>query len=122
MEFLGFLILGVAAIIFSILAWRLKANVHFIIGVCCTSLILLICIFNYDIVVYMFLSQEFFGILFFATFLVIPIIFLVKAKQGNPTDSFDGSKATGAVTEDYLDEIINSPDEEIDFEDGVDLR
>lgn len=70
----------------------------------------------------MFLLQEFFGILIFATFLVIPIIFLVKAKQDKPADAFDGSTATGAVTEDYLDEIINAPDEEIDFEDGVDLR
>ena len=122
MEFLLFLLLGTAAIIFSILAWRLKNNVHFVIGICCTSLILLICLFNYDLVVYLFLREEIFGILFFATFLVIPIIFLVKAKQNKPSESFDGSQATGAVTEDYLDEIINAPDEEIDFEDGVDLR
>lgn len=39
-----------------------------------------------------------------------------------PSEGFDGSTPTGAVTEEYLDEVINAPEEDIDFEDGLDLR
>lgn len=56
------------------------------------------------------------------SFIVCPIYFLIQAKSNPANTSFDGSEASGKVTEDYLDEIINSPDEEIDFEEDLDLK
>ena len=42
------------------------------------------------------------------SFIVIPVIYLIKAKQKK-------TPGEDEVTDSYLDEIINSEDEEIDF-------
>ena len=49
------------------------------------------------------------------SFLVIPIIFLVQSKQAVGSNDGDSD-----VTVDFLEEVINSEDEEIDFEDDLD--
>lgn len=63
--------------------------------------------------------------------LFIPIAFQVKYIQDtqpksteidSSSTSFDGASSGGEVTEEYLDEVINAPDEEINFDDEYDLR
>ncbi|MBD3639203.1 MAG: hypothetical protein HUJ25_17740 [Crocinitomicaceae bacterium] len=117
-----FLLLAVASMILSILSWRLKSNPLFIAGAICTGLMFLIVIANFDVVKEIILYRDIIPMIFFLVLLGFPIFFLIKAKTDKPPSSFDGSTAGGKVTEDYLDEIINAPDEDIDFEDGIDLK
>jgi len=50
------------------------------------------------------------------SFVIIPVFFLIKSKQTIKTSSLDGLTSEGEVTDQYLDDIINAPDEEIDYE------
>lgn len=119
MDVVAYFLSGFLAILFSVLAWRLRSNVFFILGVICTSIVLLIAIFSFKYIGRMLKNQDFFYLLFFASLLGLPVFFLIKSKLPTENNSLDGSSASGAVTPEYLDEIINAPDEEIDFEDGL---
>jgi hypothetical protein len=113
---------GILAILFSVLAWRLKQNVFFILGIVFTAIYLIYAIINYEFLWGLLQSGSHVFVIFNAAFIILPILFLVKSKTDKPPKSLDGIEANGAVTEEYLDSIINAPDEEVDFEDGLDLK
>lgn len=114
-------ICGFAAMLFSILAYRLKKDVFFYLGLGCTAIILVYAVINYAYF-YLLLFDNLLLFFIYLTFLVLPIYFLILAKTEKPPESFDGSTSTGKVTQAYLDEVINAPDEEINYEEDLDLR
>ena len=103
---------GILAILFSILSWRTKEAVYFYLGIGFTSLILIYILVNIKFVVYQ-LSNGTSAIegIITLSFLVIPILFLVKTKQKHSAGGEDSE-----VTDAFLDDIINSEDEDIDYE------
>ena len=107
---------------FSIMAARTREQNHLIVGAIATAIVLLITLFNWKDALYMLQNRDIFSLLFFGSFVIIPIIFLIKSQQSIKNQSFDGSTAGGPVTEEYLDEVINAPDEDIDFDKDYDLR
>ena len=113
---LGFILLflgGIGAIIFSLLAHRLKENIYFILGCVFTGLVLLYILFNWEYIWYMLQSgpSALFGLVILS-FVAIPVVFLILSKQKNPSGSGDSDLTDDA----FLDEIINAEDEEIDYE------
>ncbi len=119
--FLLVVLCGFAAILFSVFAWRLNNDIFFYLGLICTSILIIYAAINYEHLYYLMINSTMW-FLIQMSFIVCPIYFLIQAKTNSPNNSFDGSEASGKVTEDYLDEIINSPDEEIDFEEDLDLK
>ena len=117
-----FLIVGTAAIIFSILAWRLRNHGYFMTGIVLTGIVALIEIWQYELIYWMIRMQNILVLLLFFSFIGVPAYFLIMAKQKKTNDSFDGIGSGGQVTTEYLDKIINSEDEEIDYEEDLDLR
>ena len=115
-------ICGLMAILFSILAWRLRNDVYFYLGIAFTGIFIIYGVYNYLFLWSQWLSGNVVFVLFNLAFVGLPIFFLIKAKTPTSNSSLDGVKSGGPVTEEYLDEIINSPDEEIDFEDGLNLK
>jgi hypothetical protein len=117
---------GAARILFSVLAWRLKNEVFFILSCVTTSLMLIYIIYTFaDIADSVRYDPVFF--LIHLLFIGLPIFFIVKYFQdknkiGAPSASLDGAENGGPVTEEFLDDVINSPEEDLDFSDGVDLR
>ena len=125
MAILFYFILGVVALIMSILAWRLKENVYFIIGWICVGLMGVMAVVYWRWVEFLIREADIFILLLLASVLGFPIYFLIQSKLGggnSESSNIDGSSAGGPVTEEYLDEIINSPEEEIDFEEDLDLK
>lgn len=112
---------GFAAILFSILAWRLKQDVFFYLGLICTSILVIYAAINYQHFIYMMLNETLLFMVQMA-FIGFPIFFLIQSKMTSTDTSLDGSEATGKVSEAFLDEVINSEDEEIDFESEMDLK
>jgi hypothetical protein len=110
-----------AAIVVSVLAWRLKNRALFYLALVLTGLILCYELYNIRWVISLFQADFLWGMIHLM-FIAIPVFFLIKYATDKATDSFDGGKTGAPVTEAYLDEIINSPDEEIDFEEGLDLK
>ena len=107
---------GIAGIIFSILAQRLKQEIFFILGCVTSAIVLIYIIWNFQWWWAMINSADgAFMALIILSFLVIPIIFLVQSKQAVGSNDGDSD-----VTVDFLEEVINSEDEEIDFEDDLD--
>ena len=119
-------IFGAGSIIFSILAWRLKAEVMFWFGVGFTGIMLLIIGVNFKELIDMLFYPDaaIFSVLIFSC-LIIPAGFLIAAKLKPTrgagmalTDDYVGGAEgnSGEVTQEYLDSIINSPDEDIKFD------
>lgn len=114
-------ICGFLALLFSIFAWRLRQDVHFYLGLIFTSILVIYAAINYQHLFFMMINNTMWFMIQMA-FIGFPIFFLIQSKMSLPNESLDGSEATGKVTEAYLDEVINAPDEEIDFEEDLDLR
>lgn len=91
-------------------------------GVVLTGIVVLIEIWQYQLIYWMIRMQNIFVLLLFFSFIGVPAYFLIMAKQKKTNDSFDGVGNGGQVTTEYLDKIINSEDEEIDYEEDLDLR
>ena len=119
-----YMLLGLAAVIVSAVAMRQKLQGLIITGWILVGLLTLIIVTHLRFVAELFQDQLILVILVLGGVYVIPILFLVKAvdKKSSAADSFDGSTAGGKVTEEYLDEVINAPDEDIDFGEDLDLR
>jgi magnesium-transporting ATPase (P-type) len=117
---------GIAAIVFSALTWRLKKDIFFYLGLGFTAIYSFYAIYNYKFIVSLFNQRDILFLMFNLAFIVIPVYFLISSKlqgrEGNTDKGIDGIQEGGPVTEEYLDEIINSPDEEVDFEDDYDLK
>ena len=115
------LVCGLLALLFSIFAWRHKKDVHFYIGLIATAIVVIYSAINYQYILNLMVDNIVLFILHLS-FIVIPTYFLIQSKIDKPVNSLDGSDASGQVSESYLDEVINAPDEEIDFEEDLDLR
>jgi len=100
------------ALLFSILSWRLKTEVMFWLGVLFTAILFFILSLNYKEILFLFSSPDelFPGVILMAC-LIIPICFLVASKL-KP----DKAHADSDVTDEYLNDIINSEDEDGDLE------
>ncbi|MEX1002959.1 MAG: hypothetical protein WDZ35_12650 [Crocinitomicaceae bacterium] len=116
------LICGIAAILFSILAWRLNNQTFFILGIIALGIYLIYFFVHFHWNIQLLLSGNAITILINLAFIGLPIFFLIKSQLKKEQNSFDGGEGGGPVTQEYLDEIINAPDEEIDFEDDLNLK
>ena len=115
-------ICGILAILFSILAWRLKNDVFFYLGAGFTFIILVYLTVYYDFFLGLLESGNTLFVMINVAFVAIPVYFLIQSKMHSKHQSLDGINTKGPVTQEYLDEIINAPDEEIDYEDGINLK
>lgn len=113
---------GISAIVFSILAWRLKKDIFFYLGIGFTAIYCIYAAYNIEFLMSLLNYGDMLFLLFNLSFIIIPAYFLISSKINSKDSSFDEAKAGGPVTEEYLDEIINSPEEEVDFEDDYDLK
>lgn len=106
------IIVGILALVFSILHWRLKTPILFTLGVVFSTLVLVIYLFNVELFIELFSNQDSIltGVILLI-FLILPAGFLIasKTKSTNPITESE-------VTDDYLNEIINSEDENIEFD------
>jgi hypothetical protein len=111
---MGFFILtfflSIPAFLFTILAWRLRTPVLFWLGVIFTGFIFLLYIFEIEFIISCFthIDSMLLGV-FFLALLGVPVFFLISSKIKKSSGDDD-------VTDDYLNSIINSPDEDIDLE------
>ncbi|MBK9191882.1 MAG: hypothetical protein IPM77_10390 [Crocinitomicaceae bacterium] len=105
-------ILSIPALIFSILSWRLRTPVMFWLGVGFTGLLLVMMLFNFDFI-YSLVTQIENGIqgILIIAMLFLPVLFLILSKTSKPDSGNDSE-----VTDDYLTKIIESEDEEINYE------
>ncbi|MBI3135257.1 MAG: hypothetical protein HYZ14_11340 [Bacteroidetes bacterium] len=105
------IVLSIPAFIFSILSWRLRTDVMFWLGVVFTSFLVLYTFVKIELVLYLILNIDTFlyGLIILA-FIGIPVYFLISSKLSKP-----GNGDTD-VTDDYLTRIIESDDEDIDYE------
>jgi energy-coupling factor transporter transmembrane protein EcfT len=118
-----FIMFSVAALIVSLIAWRQKSKPLYITGWILVGIMILMTIANFRVIRLIFIYNDFQSLLILAVILFLPAIFLIKYSSDKPIDSsLDGGTAGGAITEEYLDEIINSPEEDIDYEEDLDLR
>lgn len=103
---------GTLALLFSILSWRLKTELMFWLGVAFTAIILLVDALNFDAIIFLFSNQDtiFSGVIIMIC-LILPICFLIASKL-----SPDKLNSDSDVTDEYLNNIINSEDEKNDFE------
>ena len=115
------IICGFAALLFSVFAWRLKKDVYFYLGLVFTSVLVIYAAINYEHLLFAMVNETMWFLIQMA-FIAFPVYFLIQSKMNPANNSLDGSSATGYVTEAYLDEVINAPDEEIDFEEDLDLK
>lgn len=112
MNFIFFaFLLAVFSWVFSILAWRLKKDVFFWIGVSATGLLLVFYLFNIEFLIHILsdIDSLVFGV-FILTLLGIPVYFLIASKMKSSNSSND------VITEDYLNSIIESEEKEIDYD------
>lgn len=105
-------ILSIPALIFSILSWRLRTPVMFWLGVGFTGLLLINMLYHFDFIYNLVTNIEngIEGIVVVAM-LFLPVLFLVLSKASKRDSSGDSE-----VTDDYLTKIIESEDEEINYE------
>ena len=107
---------GICGIIFSILAWRLRKNIFFYLALGFLVIYLIYAAFNYEYLLTIFYSGNYILLFLNLSFIIIPVFFLIKSKQSMKNATLDGLTSEGKVTDQYLDGIINAPDEEVDFE------
>lgn len=106
------LLLGTVALLFSILAWRLKTETMFWLAVSFTGLQLLIVAISFQLLIELFSYENtIFTAVIISALLIIPICFIIASKL-KP----DKSHADSDVTDEYLNDIINSEDEDLDLE------
>ncbi len=104
-------LIAVPSLILSILAWRLRTNVFFWLGTAFTALLLILYIYEIKFLVSLFANiDEILWGLFFLVLLGLPIFFLVSSKLSKQNND------QGDITDAYLNSIINSKEEEIDFD------
>ncbi|MCB9223331.1 MAG: hypothetical protein H6582_04055 [Crocinitomicaceae bacterium] len=113
---------GILAILFSVISWRLKSDVFFYLGAAFTLILVIYMGFNYEFLLDQINSGNMLFVLFNAAIVGIPIYFLIQSKLKSSNQSFDEASNSGPVTQEYLDEIINAPEEEINFEDDLNLK
>ena len=119
--FMMIFIVAAGAIVLSVLAWRLKNQTLFYVAIAVTCLIVFYEVYNIKWIISLF-SYDFVWGMLHLMFIAIPVFFLIKYATDNADASFDGGKTGAPVSQEYLDDIINAPDEDIDFEDGLDLK
>lgn len=101
---------AIPALIFSILAWRLRTGIMFWLGVVSVSIILILYILEIEFLISCFSNIDSMSTGFFFLILVgVPLFFLINSKLVK-------SSANDDVTDDYLNSIINEKDKDIDFE------
>ena len=102
---------GAICITFSVLAWRLKKTIFFILGIISSACLLFLCLLRADYYLWSLLhpTQDFTGI-FILLSLGLSLYFLVasKIKQHHGDDDT-------TVSDLFLDEIINEKDDDIDY-------
>jgi uncharacterized membrane protein YfcA len=108
--------IGICAIIFSVLAWRLRKNILFILGLIFSTVYLIYAVLNHEFLLSLLLLGDYIFFVLNLSFIVVPVYFLISSKQSMKASTLDGLTPDGKVTDQYLDDIINAPDEEIDFE------
>ena len=106
------IVIGTLALLFSLLSYRLKTEIMVWLGVAFTGILLIIDTLNFDTIVFLFSNQDtiFSGVIIMVC-LILPICFLIASKV-NPNKLSPDSD----ITDEYLNDIINSNDENIDFE------
>lgn len=115
-------IFALAAVICAILGWRQKNKTLIIIASVLLGIELLIILSFWRWLLWIAGFDTIFFILQFLA-IALPIFFIIMFLVEKPkNESLDGVSAAGPVTEEYLDDIINAPDEEIDFEEDLDLN
>lgn len=121
--FILYFVFGLAALIISLISAREKRKPLIISGWILVGIMTLMVLTHLPFAQDLFADREFFVLVVLAAIYILPIVFLTQSlSQKTTTDALDGSAASGAVTEEFLDEVINSPDEEINFEDELDLK
>ncbi|UKN02763.1 hypothetical protein K6119_04440 [Paracrocinitomix mangrovi] len=117
------LILGVAAILTSILGWRLKEKSLTVIAIVALGVQMIFYFASFQTVLFLILFSNFFMLFVFASLIIIPVIFIIKSYDDKPvvTEEIDGPVINGQPTQEYLDNIINGPDEDLNLEDDYDL-
>jgi hypothetical protein len=125
--FLFGFIVGGGAIAFSVIAWRTRNETWFWVGVGFLATMLIIIAVNIKLLMWMFTAGSgatLYALVIFAC-AIIPVAFLIAAKTkpsygtgSELTDDYVGGSTgnSGPVSQEYLDEIINSPDDEIKFD------
>jgi len=101
------LFLGAGAMLFSVLAWRLKTETMFWLAVAFTGILLLIIAISFELMIALFSFEDtiFTGVLI-SSFLIIPICFIIASKL-KP----DKTHTDSDITDEYLNDIINSEDD-----------
>lgn len=124
-------IFGAASIIVSAVASRTRNKGLFITAWILIGLNLMLMLGILEFLEWFMKERNMFMLIILFCLLFIPIAFQVKYIQDtqpksteidSSSTSFDGASSGGEVTEEYLDEVINAPDEEINFDDEYDLR
>lgn len=109
--YLAIFVLGITGMILSIIAQRTKNKTILFVSIAPVALTVLIVFLYREMFIYLFETGNIFGFII-AAFIIVPVIFWIMFLQkiDNPTGQ--------PVTNDYLDEIINSDevyeDEEYD--------
>lgn len=115
---LGYLLIfvaGILAIVFALIAARLREDIYFILGCIFTGIVIIYILWNFKWWWLMLTSAGgAFTALLIASFVVLPCIFLIQSKQKKGF----GNNSDPEVTVDYLDSVIEGDEEEIDFEDN----
>jgi len=108
--FILLFLVTIPAMIFSILSWRLRNPVMFWLGVVFTALVLLIYLINFELILLLLMDIDsiIYSIVLLA-FLGFPIYFLVSSKMKKAGTS------ESDVTDDYLNSIIESKEDDIDY-------
>jgi len=115
-------IFALAATICAIIAWREKNKTLLIIACVLLGLELLI-ILSYWRWLYWIAGFSVIFLILQLTAILLPGFFIIKYFVDKPSNNaIDGAEAGAPVTEEYLDSIINAPDEDIDFEEDLDLK
>jgi hypothetical protein len=105
------LVLSIPAFIFSILSWRLRTDAMFLLGAIFTGILFLFYLLSYELFIFLLMDINSLLIgLFLLVMLAIPVYFLIASKMAKPVNP------DSDVTDDYLTKIIESDDEDIDYE------
>jgi len=108
-------VLTIISWIFSILNWRLKQPVFFWIALVSTSLLLLFFLINIELFIFWLSDISFFVMGVFMLCLIgIPLYFIISSKVST-------SKPESDITDDYLNQIINSEEKNITDDDLNDI-
>ena len=123
---IGFFLLeflfALAALIVAIIAWRDKNKTLFIIACCLLGVELLI-ILSYWRWLYLLAGFSPMFLILQLAAILLPGFFIIKYLVDKPKNTaLDGAEQGAPVTEEYLDSIINAPDEDIDFEEDLYLK